>query len=461
MVLAALICTPATAGSLAANHFSELDGSFNPSLPGRAAILFDQSGTQLTDLGINAFSDPVDGRITSVAVVDINNADSRLVGIGLARHLYTGAVDTSFQGTGKRVKDAFLTQVVDACVDPNGRIVVAGMTPGANGSAGNKDLALVRFNADGSDDTSFAGDGGLAFSWNDGPNNEYDEAILDLECLPNGNIVVAGWHDSGIGREGFLVEKPANGDDTSVHARAYGNISGYQGEVSFVAATANGIVASLRQTGPTDSTHLQFLTPNGSGYVQTPGHADVTATTSNGGVCGGLASVQFFGATTVGSNDYVVSGVRHDGVALIPMLMRVQFGENTLIHCTDLDFGVSNAFITPPVVIGDLVFVALGLQPLASGPLTSRLRAYRVPSNGSALTPAPGFGIDGMAQWSYPYNTGSSNNNRSLVQRLFVDPGYGLMAVGSRIWNGNDTDVVLARFGSAGVFNDGYETMGQ
>lgn len=456
-----LLAPPLFAGSISAAYYSELDGSFNPGLPGRVPLLFDQAGTQLTDLGIHAFSDPITGSITSVALVDINHADPNLVGIGLARHLYTGALDTSFQSAGKRVKDAFLTSVVDACQDPNGRIVVAGMTPGANGSAGNKDLALVRFNADGSDDTSFAGDGGLTFSWNDGLGNEYDEAIRDIECLPNGNIVVVGWHDAGFGRSAFVVEKPGNGDDANIRARAFGTASGYEGVASFVAPTADGIMIAFQQTGPTSSAYLQFLTPDGSGYIQTPGHADVIASASNGNVCGGLASPQFFGATMVGSNDYVVSGVRHDGVSLIPILLRVQFGDNTLIYCSDVDFGTANAFITPPVLIGDKVFVALGLQPLASGPLTSRLRAYQVPSNGSALTPAPGFGSNGMAQWSYPYNTASANNNRSFVQRLFLDPAYGLMAVGSRIYNGNDTDVVLARFGSAGVFNNGFETTDQ
>lgn len=62
-----LLAPPLFAGSISAAYYSELDGSFNPGLPGRVPLLFDQAGTQLTDLGIHAFSDPITGSITSVA----------------------------------------------------------------------------------------------------------------------------------------------------------------------------------------------------------------------------------------------------------------------------------------------------------------------------------------------------------------------------------------------------------
>ena len=451
-----------SADSIPAAYYSELDGSFNPGLPGRATLLFDQPDTQFTDLGINAFSDPVDGSITSVVLVDMNQADANLVGIGLARHLYTGALDTSFQSGGKRVKDAFLTSVVDACRDPNGRIVVAGMTPGANGSGGNKDLALVRFNADGSDDLSFAGDGGLTFSIYDASTaTENGEGINDVDCLSNGNILVAGWAEVAGERRGFLAEIAVDG--ASVPVRTYNLADAGNNAVQFTAAAEidSGIVATSQRTGDSDNATIYFMSPSATSYVATPERIGFTI----GAIvnwCGNPVSPRLIGVAMIANGDYAFTGLREDaGGNLVPFLLRVQYGELRKIGCTDLDFGVANAWVTPPVALAGHVFVALGWQPFGSGPLTSRLRAYEAPVDGSALVAAPGFGVDGLAQWSYPFHPGNANNNRSFVQRLFPDPAYGLMAVGTRIYNGNDTDLALARFGGTGPFNDGFETADQ
>ena len=461
LILAA-VASVVSAGSAESAYYSELDGSFNPGLPGRATLLFDQPDTQLTDIGVNAFSNPVDGSITSVVLVDIANADTHLVGIGLARHLYNGALDTSFQGTGKRVKDAFLTSVVDACKDPSGRIVVAGMTPGANGSSGAKDLALVRFNADGSDDDTFAGDGGVAFSIYDPfTATENDEGINDIDCLSNGNLLVAGWSEVAGETRGFIAEIAANGAATPVRSYNLADAGDHAVQFTMASEIDTGIVAVSRRTGTSDSATLYFLSPNASSYAATPGRLGFPI---GEGVnwCGAPVSPRLVGVAMIANGDYAFSGLREDaGGNLVPFLLRVQFGELRKIGCTDVDFGVANAWITPPITLAGHVFVALGWQPFGTGPLTSRLRAYQAPLDGGALVVAPGFGVDGVAQWSYPFNPGNANNNRSFVQRLFPDPAYGLMAVGTRLWNGNDTDLALARFGGTGPFNDGFETIDQ
>ena len=446
------------AGTVPANYYSLLDPTFNPGLPGRATIAFDQSGTAFTDIGVNAFSDPDLGNITSVAQIDINNADPNLVGIGLARTQFNGLPDTGFQTNGKRVKDAFLTSVVDACVDPNGRIVVAGMTPGANGSGGAKDLALVRFNADGSDDLSFAGDGGIAFSLaSEGSGGEFDEGIRDVECLSNGNILVAAWYDQGFGKNALVAEMAATGLANPVRVQGFGNSPGIDFVATFAAEADGGIVVGLHAYGASNSAFVRPLIPNGAAYAVVPGRDQAFGTgwPTN---CGAIAQPQFFGMARLDAGDYVISGLRNDGVNNVPILVRIQYGEATRVTCVDINNGVNNAYVTPPTVFSDLVFVAAGLQPLTSSPLTSRLKAYVAPVDGGALVPAPGFGSNGMVEWSYPYATINANNNRSFVQRLYIDPAYGLMAVGTRIWNGNDSDVVLARFGSTGiVFSNGFE----
>lgn len=457
LLLNLAVCPAALAGWVSTSSYSELDGSFGGATPGRVTVPHDVPGTQFTDVGINAFSDTL-GRITVVSQVDIANVDTNLVGIGLARLTYNGALDNTFNTTGKRVKDAFLTSVVDACVDPSGHIVVAGTTPGADGSSGSKDLALVRFNADGSDDTSFGGDGGIGFSMYDTV-TDYDESVRDVDCLSNGNILVAGWaRDSANDQVGFIAEMSSTGATTPVRHYALGGI-GTDTAVFTMAREADvGVIAAAQTAGANNLALIYSLQPNGSGYNAVAGRASIQFGGSSS-ICGTIQNPQFFGAARIGSGgDFALSGLRSDGVNNIPMLVRIQFGESVLTHCTDIGFGIDNAYVPPPVALADHVFVALGFQPFGSGPLTSRMRAFIAPADGSALTPAPGFGVDGVAQWSYTYHSSSSNNNRSQVQRLYVDPGSRIMAVGTRIWNGADTDAVLVRFGSSGVFNDGFET---
>lgn len=87
-----------------------------------------------------------------------------------------------------RVKAAALQSVKAATVDSRGRIIVVGNYQGAG--ADGVDFGVVRFNADGSDDTSFAGDGGTVVNFGLGQsNNDYPLAVaVDRDD----NVVVAG-----------------------------------------------------------------------------------------------------------------------------------------------------------------------------------------------------------------------------------------------------------------------------
>lgn len=87
-----------------------------------------------------------------------------------------------------RVKAAALQSVKAATVDSRGRIIVVGPTQGAG--ADGSDFGVVRFRPDGSDDTSFAGDGGTAINFGLGQgNNDYPLAVaVDRDD----NVIVAG-----------------------------------------------------------------------------------------------------------------------------------------------------------------------------------------------------------------------------------------------------------------------------
>lgn len=90
----------------------------------------------------------------------------------------------SFGTAGAVVKDGYLSSVVDMTVDTEGRIIVLGGTPSGTGTT---NIGVLRFLQDGSDDASFAGDGGLGF----GLGLDKTLSPRSLIALPSGELMLA------------------------------------------------------------------------------------------------------------------------------------------------------------------------------------------------------------------------------------------------------------------------------
>ena len=227
-----------------------------------------------------------DGRVnTRVGVKDSANAvaiqpDGRIVAGGetaagdgrfaLVRYDPNGSLDPSFGGDGKVTTDigggddgAFAL-----AIQPDGRIVAAGNTAFGGGNFG-----VARFNADGSLDPSFAGNGKLEIGLGG------EETAHGVAIQSDGRIVVAGSTDIGDG--GFaLVRLDPEGspdptfdgdglvytdhnDDTGARAVAI------QGDGRIVAAGAEDVGDSdfaLNRYNPDGSLDPSFA---GNGYVST------------------------------------------------------------------------------------------------------------------------------------------------------------------------------------------------
>jgi uncharacterized delta-60 repeat protein len=125
----------------------------------------------------------------------------------VVRHLPDGSLDTSFSGDGKAFADFGATaQVFAGTIQPDGKIVVAGrayLSPTR--------FAVARFNADGSLDTSFGSGGKVTTNFGVGGYQNHHEAN-GLVIQPDGKILVSG---SG-GAYQLLARYNANGTlDTS------------------------------------------------------------------------------------------------------------------------------------------------------------------------------------------------------------------------------------------------------
>jgi uncharacterized delta-60 repeat protein len=105
----------------------------------------------------------------------------------VARHSTDGSLDTSFDGDGKLTTDfgSLYDHAQSVVVQADGKIVVAGNS--YNGISSYYDIALARYNTDGSLDTSFSGDGKLTTDF-----ASSDDSADSVAIQADGKIIVAG-----------------------------------------------------------------------------------------------------------------------------------------------------------------------------------------------------------------------------------------------------------------------------
>lgn len=105
-----------------------------------------------------------DGKIVVVGTDQRNLIDIRSPSFAVARYNANGTLDTSFNGTGKRVipfdtpGQNVSSEANAVVIRPNGKILVVGVVDGSSTFATRNDFALAQLNSNGSLDTSFGPD---------------------------------------------------------------------------------------------------------------------------------------------------------------------------------------------------------------------------------------------------------------------------------------------------------------
>jgi uncharacterized delta-60 repeat protein len=136
-----------------------------------------------------------DGKIVAAGRVDVSGTRD----FALARYYADGSLDTSFDGDGKVTTDfdAGLDFGYAVATQGEGRIVVAGYAD----VSGTRDFALARYNADGSLDTTFDGDGKVTTDFSGSFAQAYAVAIQgDGKIVAAGLAEIAGNYDFGLAR---------------------------------------------------------------------------------------------------------------------------------------------------------------------------------------------------------------------------------------------------------------------
>jgi uncharacterized delta-60 repeat protein len=181
------------------------------SADGTLDATFDGDGKVRTDFAPSSYEEAEavalqsDGKIVvagSVAIPSNSTGDD----FGLARYNADGTLDTSFNGDGKVVTDfAGGFGVPDGArsvaIQPDGKIVAAGISGGPDCCT--YDFAVARYNSDGSLDTSFGGDGRVVTPV------AGSESPTDVVVQADGKLVVGG--EVGNPSAAMLVRYTADG----------------------------------------------------------------------------------------------------------------------------------------------------------------------------------------------------------------------------------------------------------
>jgi uncharacterized delta-60 repeat protein len=198
------------------------------------------SGSIATDFGgqerATALALQSDGRIVAAGVTQVGT-DSRFA---LARYSAGGLLDSTFSGDGKLTTDFVSNDhggstgdaALGVAIQGDGRIIAVGRAETDTGLA-RTDVALARYNSNGSLDTSFGGDGRVTMAFAPGDPQRANDSASVVDIQPDGRIVTAGFTGVPFNEVFGLARFNANGTQDS----AFGNngvvVTNRRGHIAF------------------------------------------------------------------------------------------------------------------------------------------------------------------------------------------------------------------------------------
>lgn len=226
--------------------------------------------------------------------------------LAIARYNTNGSLDTTFSGDGKQVVNVrALDQAVAVAIQTDGKIVVGGQTCNADGTS--CDVAVVRLNANGNLDTSFSGDGKVTTDLNAGDNGGFDMALM------GNKIVVAGYMHDGSSYNAAIYQYLSNGNLDSTFS-GDGILTINFGMEDFF----NGVVISSGKihvagwSGPSDGSTADFITAR----VNSNGTMDATFS-GDGKIKTSLGTLDYAGKLAVSSGKVIVVGSSDNKIAIV------------------------------------------------------------------------------------------------------------------------------------------------
>ncbi|HUQ53067.1 MAG TPA: tandem-95 repeat protein, partial [Gammaproteobacteria bacterium] len=270
-------------------------------------------------------------------------ADGKLVAAGgssfydfsVVRYNANGSLDTTFSGDGRAITalSADPDYANAVAVQSNGKIVAAGF----RNNGAQDDFALVRYNADGSLDTTFDGDGIVITDFSGG-----NDVITGIAVQSDGRILVSGYSESTPGQTVFAAAcYNANGTlDTAFDGdgKLTTGFDGLNSAANAVALQANGkfVLAGAA------ASNIAIARYNADGSLDTSFDGDGRVISDAGSVANAVA-LQADGGIVIGG-------------ALHAQMVVARFNANGSLDTT---FGRGNTLDASPTFIEDQAPVVL------------------------------------------------------------------------------------------------------
>ena len=269
---------------------------------------FDTDGKVITGIGFgHALAIQSDGKLLVTGTRDTGTPlDSEIV---LARYNTNGSLDTTFDSDGYLTNNpgSYPDAGTSIILQPDGKILVGGYS---YPNEFEPDYALIRYNADGSLDTSFSGDGIVITSFSN--NGDYGAGVA---LQPDGKIIFAG-SSYGIAPylSAVLMRFNNNGTfDTTFDGDGKASTSfANESQINDVALQSNGKIVVAGVNSPNNvhdfANDFFLLRYNANGSLDTSFDTDGKVTTD-------LGSTNDIGRSIAIQSDgnIVVAGSRWDG----------------------------------------------------------------------------------------------------------------------------------------------------
>lgn len=396
---------------------------------GALDLTFGADGKLITDFGlggegVSSMALQPDGRIVVAGFYrDGSNLDFALV-----RYLADGSLDTSFNGDGHLTTAVGTSedQALSVVVQPDGKIVVAGHS----GITVDSDFAVVRYNADGSLDNSFDGDGKLTT-----PIGTSTDVAKSIALQSDGKIVVAGYSNNGNDFDIALARYNPDGSlDTSfdVDGKLTTGI-GTDGDYGQgVAIQSDGKIVVGGYSNSLDGGDFALVRYNADGSLDTSLDGDGKVTTNVG------ASSDFaFSLALQPDFKIVLAGNSWSGSSGAFSLVRYNF-DGSLDSTFDGDGKLLTEFGPNSDVAGGMALQSDGkivVAGFAQNPTDQDVAVARYNPDGSLDS---SFDGDGKLITTF----GPLRDNASSVA-LQAD---GKIVIAGGMWTGSEDNIILGRY---------------
>ena len=179
------------------------DGSADNAFGGTGRVTTDVAGGFLVEYARAVVQQP-DGKLVVAGEGTLANNS---IAVALVRYNADGTLDSSFSGDGKMLEAAVAGQAYAVALQPDGKIVVAGSAP-ASGGSDFADMMVARFHGDGSLDSGFGTAGVTTIDVGIGT-----DVARNLVILTDGSMVITGEAQPSSGNtQTALAKLDGNGD---------------------------------------------------------------------------------------------------------------------------------------------------------------------------------------------------------------------------------------------------------